>query len=346
MKIILFLLLLFCFQINAETTDLPYEFLKDTKGFFELFNQENLEAYNCEIKLTGSIYKQLVHSSMKLGLTAPIFIEKYRKDNGFEYEIRNEDYSTTSKNLVLGLLTPVKAFEKLIKDFENKKSKKWLLKLRSDAKAGFSDISYNNDRMKKLVFLSKKDKHIDLKKTVLGSNTKTEWIKTLEVIIDPAYDLVHKITIIKNSIYKLDTTKETNTIKFEYKKFGKKILPIKMEILKDTLSKVVFRAEYRKVKDFFLYSKKEFEYSTNSDSKPGTLSIIMDKYYFPEDKSTGSHYFIDPKKEEEAERLYLEAEELLLNGEAKKSHKLLTKLVKKFPETSAGQKGKILIEGL
>jgi TolA-binding protein len=136
---------------------------------------------------------------------------------------------------------------------------------------------------------------------------------------------------------------------FEYVKQNHRTMPSELTIERNGKKEIKFKAFYAIKGDFVIFSEKFFGYKSPDDSA-GKIRISYSNYKFNKDADLT---LVDQAKtrvileqEADAEKLFQNAKELIMDGKNDKAKKILQKIVKNYPETTYAKQAQTLLDGL
>ncbi|OGJ85498.1 MAG: hypothetical protein A2268_03180 [Candidatus Raymondbacteria bacterium RifOxyA12_full_50_37] len=327
----------------------PYELLQQLHSFPAMFEQKDLTAYQADAKITGSICQSLEQMAREKNLSEPRFAEFYTREKGFVFLLANRDYPLFFNQMLDELFTPVRAFDKVIESIESKREFNWFQTFKMNTTVEYKWVQYKDAPHLKLDFTAKEGRVIEKKIETLNGVTHTIETKAMRLIVSPKEKLIKSLTIVLLEQTGAKPIETDNRFTFFYETVNGKPLPAELIIEKNNRELIRFHGEYAKQGTFIVFRKKTFTF-TKTDGTTGSATIDFSNYRFNDkiDRSLlqdKSLVPIDPVAEQEAEKLFNQAKELILEGKTDEAREILKKLIKKYPKASYAEQAKILLEG-
>jgi hypothetical protein len=337
----------FALGVDCAPND-AYEYLIRIESFYKQFHQRKLKSYSADLELSGSIADMIFREVSSHDLSPIKFQEFYKYPNTFTINIPNEDYPPLLKQIFVGMVSPVKVFNRIIETLENKRTSKWLTKFQKETRAAVSDTLIKGKKYTHLTFVPR-EKIFDTREITKGRKKIFEWSEEFHIVLDRKYfPYSIRLKTGKTEIGSADTTRKTVTMHFKFKKFGKNRLPVNLSIITgkgDRLNLAVF---YKKQKKYYVFDKRIFSLP-RQDSKNKFDTLVVSYQNYKINKKVGKDVLAEKPinlNHTEIQKLYQEAENLLLDGRASVAKKKLKKIIKEYPDSEYAKRAKHLLDGL
>jgi len=341
------------FSIAASSNDAipedPYALLQEIPSFASLFKQKGLSAYSADAKIEGAICKNLEELTAEKGLTSPEFAEIYT-EKGFVFKLKNPDYPAFVRQIVNEMFTPVQAFDRVIALIESKREFAWFERFKTVTQVESKWIQYEGAPHIRLVFSPKTDGFIEKREEDAGNEKRTIETQRMTFILHSRTKLVRVLKIDLLEKKGDSSIKSENKFTFTYQDISGRSMPSELLIEKDGKREIKFKATYKTIDNFIVFSEKLFGYFDPSGN-PGTVRITYANYKFngKADLALIRQDNVSPDQlrlEAEAEREFNSAKDQIINGHAAQAKIMFERIIKKYPNTSYAEQSKTLLQGL